>query len=98
MTTGEGQKLILLSAVTVLGIEVMKAATTDAKFTPRLFVGAGITYTSIAAVSEFAPGPAAAFALLIMTTVLLTDGAPTLSYIMGNASGPTPTPTEKVTQ
>lgn len=84
MTVNEGQKLILLSAVTVLGIEAMKAATTETEFTARLFVGGGITYTALAGVSEFAPGPAAAFALLLMTTVLLNDGPPTLQYIMGN--------------
>lgn len=84
MTTAQGQRVILLSAVTVLGVETLKAALTDKEFSTRLFVGGGITYTALAGLSEFAPNVAAAFSLLVMTTVLMQDGVTVGSRLMAN--------------
>lgn len=48
----------------------------------RFFIGAGLVYFGLSAVSEFKPTFAGPFAGLIMTTSLLFNGVPVATYLM----------------
>lgn len=94
MTVTSAQRIILLSAVTVGGIEVLKMAQTNEGFQPRVFIGGGIAYTMMSGVSEFAPGPAAAFATVFMITVFLKDGGTVLAKILNTGAAKPATTTK----
>jgi hypothetical protein len=65
-----------------MGVEALKMAL-DGNWNSRQFVGGAIVFTTLAGVGEFAPQPAAAFAVLIMVAVLLKDGVPVITKLMG---------------
>lgn len=90
MNRTRANQLVLLSAMMVFGLTYIHSYLPDLKrgkepkFPPlQLFIAIGITYMIIGAMADFAPGFAAVFSILLMTTTLFYEGADVIDWLTG---------------
>lgn len=84
MTSKEGQTLVLVSGVTIVGIESLKNLLNGNGFSSRELIGAGIAFTVLSGMAEVAPGPAGMLAATAMVTVLLADASPVITGLVSS--------------
>lgn len=103
MRTSQAHRVVLISMLATFGFgfvhsfssaEIAKHGKFPSPYHVRLFIGAGVVFIVLSAVTDFEPELGASFAALIGATATVTTGAPVVNQLLSLA-GSEPKPTQR---
>jgi hypothetical protein len=86
-------RIVLIAAILTFGLGWFNSERAGHAPSRRFLIGAGVTFTALSFLSDFAPGAANALSMAVATTALFSEGSGVLSYL--NKDGELNTPSKE---